>query len=466
MTISYPLPMRIIFCGLLIFGLTSCTKMETAPSLPAVDREAVAANVNNFSPFADTVVKAINIGGKEHQTLSGIVFEEDSLDLNYAIGSSTGIKGSQEPQLFESYRSGEVELSLPIDNGDYAITFYFAEPEDTRVGDRVFDVIVENKTRIDSLDVRLARDGKVLSSLARTVTDVTVLDGTLNIQLAKKKGTPVMHGLLVRKLQSNDPRNWQLVWNDEFEGEGKPDPEKWQYDIWPARKVNDEDQTYTDRLKNARVSNGVLILEAHKEQYNGAEYTSARLHNKDLGDFLYGRVDVRARVPHGQGTWAAAWMLPSDAFKYASNCEAGEDWQGSSTCDAWPNSGEIDILEHVGYDMQRLHGTVHNKAYYWRNWEQRKASFEGIDVDKEFRTYSLEWAPNYIIISYEGVPYFYYRNEQTGWRAWPFDHPYHVILNLAIGGAWGRAGGPIDDSIFPVQMEVDYVRIYQLAESQ
>ena len=114
--------------------------------------------------------------------------------------------------------------------------------------------------------------------------------------------------------------------------------------------------------------------------------------------------------------------------------------------------------------MNRVHGTVHTKSYYWVNFEQRKGSIEAEAVSENFRLYSLEWTPEYIFISYDDVPYFYYHNEGEGWEAWPFDHPYHIILNLAIGGGWGGAGGPTDDSIFPVRMEVDYVRIYQLAD--
>jgi beta-glucanase (GH16 family) len=149
---------------------------------------------------------------------------------------------------------------------------------------------------------------------------------------------------------------------------------------------------------------------------------------------------------------------------YPTSWALGEDWQGSRTCDAWPNLGEIDILEHVGYDMQVVHGTVHTKSYYWVNGEQRKASVEARNADKEFHVYSMEWSPEHIIVSFDDVPYSYYKNEGSGWQARPFDHPYNVILNLAIGGSWGRAGGPIDASIFPLRMEVDYVRIYQLAE--
>tara|TARA_R110002153_G_scaffold89665_12_gene219454 strand:- start:407 stop:1396 length:990 start_codon:yes stop_codon:yes gene_type:complete len=322
-------------------------------------------------------------------------------------------------------------------------------------------VLAQNTTVIEAMDVRLARDGKAMSALVRTANDIVVTDDKLRIGFKPIKGEPLLHAIIVRK-QITDTRDWQLVWNDEFDYQGAPDPLKWSHDLWAARKVNDEDQAYTDRAKNSRVEEGKLVIEAHKESYDNAEYTSARLHNLHKGDILYGKVDVRAKIPAGRGTWSAIWMLPSDPYTYSTTCTENEDWQGSSSCDAWPNSGEIDIMEHVGYDMQTIHGTVHNKAYYWINWEQRKASVEGKTVDQEFHLYSVEWSPSHIIVSLDKRPYFYYHNEGTGWQAWPFDKPFHLIMNLAIGGQWGRSGGPIDDRIFPVRMEVDYVRIYQL----
>lgn len=439
-------------CAISLFTLNGCS--DPVPSA-ATGSEPV------YHPLASNVVLAVNVGGPAYKGTDGVMYQADNLGLAGSKGQSGLVKGSQDPTLYTSFVQGPLALALPLENGRYAVTLKFAEPEDIAVGERVFDVLAEGQRVVDKLDVRLARDNQPFSALVRTVADVEVKDGVLNLDFSPVKGEPVLHALIVHKA-GEDPRPWQVVWQDEFDYQGAPDPARWQHDIWPARKVNEEDQAYTADRRNSRVEDGMLIIEAHKEDVGDARYSSARLHNKGVGDILYGRIDVRARIPAGLGTWSAIWMLPSDAFKYATNCEAGADWQGSSTCDAWPNSGEIDIMEHVGYDMHRVHGTVHNKAYYWVNWEQRKASVEGINVDQAFHTYSMEWSPERIIVYFDNVPYFHYFNQGEGWQAWPFDHPYHLILNLAIGGVWGRAGGPIDDSIFPVRMEIDYVRVSQL----
>ena len=123
-------------------------------------------------------------------------------------------------------------------------------------------------------------------------------------------------------------------------------------------------------------------------------------------------------------------------------------------------------MEHVGYDMNIVHGTVHNRAYYMQTREQRKGSVEAKNVDEAFHVYSLEWTPERIHIFFDGSLYFSYFNESTGWEAWPYDHPYHIVLNQAVGGDWGRAGGPIDDSIFPTRLEVDYVRVFKPVTTQ
>lgn len=450
MAMNYRTNAVLVGVSLLVSGLlTGCSSEPSTAPPPVVG-------------YADTVVWAVNVGGPAHDGIDGVTYRADEGVLGGTVQAMERVKGSQDSTIYQSYRAGDIVVQQPLPNGTYDLTFHFAEPEDLPVGTRIFDVFTEDTHVIESLDVRLARDGKHISALTRTVSGVEVTDGQLDVTFAASAGEPVLSALVVRQ-QVVDTRAWKLVWQDEFEYTGPPDSMLWNIETWPARKVNDEDQAYTAREKNVRVENGLLILEAHKEAYDTAEYTSGRIQSQGKGDILYGRVEVRAKLPAGQGTWPAIWMLPSNPYTYATTCSAPEEWQGSATCDAWPNSGEIDIMEHVGYDMNNVHGTVHNKAYYWINWEQRKGSIEAETVDEAFHVYALEWTPERIDVFYNGTRYFTYMNEGTGWRAWPYDHPYHLILNVAVGGMWGRAGGPIDDSIFPVHMEVDYVRMYQLA---
>ena len=464
---------RRLCCGFIASGLlAACSSDQSNPDIEVISDDSMVeqgvrpAEVGtgdiNF-PFNDSVVLALNIGGDEYLGQDGILYQADDGRPGRDFGMVDKVKGSQDPHLFSSYRSGAIDLAFDIPNGRYDLILKYIEPDDHKPGDRLFDVYVEGVQVAKDLDVVLARDGNPYSALEQAVIGVDVMDGELNIEFDASVSQPLLAGLVVRN-QHHDSRNWELQWSDEFDEDGPLNTDKWSFDEWPARKVNDEDQAYTSRAKNLRVENGRLIIEAHKEVYDKAEYTSGRIHSQGKGDFLYGKADIRAKIPAGQGTWSAIWMLPSDPFRYASTCEAGADWQGSDTCDAWPNSGEIDIMEHVGYDMHRIHGTVHNKAYYWINGEQRKASVDGVNVDEEFHIYSVEWTPEYISVFFDGSPYFFYANEGAGWRSWPFDQPFHLILNLAIGGAWGRAGGPIDDAIFPLQMEIDYVRVYSLEE--
>ncbi|MGB5345921.1 MAG: family 16 glycosylhydrolase [Woeseia sp.] len=411
------------------------------------------------------VTWAVNIGGPAYEGSDGTRYEAENSVSGGSLGTMEIVKGSQDPTLYQTYREGDIKIAREMPNGIYDITFHFAEPRDYGQGDRRLTALIDGTPVIDNLDVMRARDGKVDSALTVTVADIAINDGTLNISFEAAAGEPILNALVLRKRM---PRaaDWQLVWSDEFDYSGPPNPDKWQIDVWPARKVNDEDQTYTAREKNLRVENGHLIIEAFKEQLDDAEYTSGRLHSAGKGDFLYGRFEVRAKLPEGMGTWPAIWMLPSDPFKYATKCEAGEDWQGSPTCDAWPNSGEIDIMEHVGYEMGHIHGTVHNEAYYWAKWEQRKGRILVDDVASAFHIYALEWTPDDIRVFVDDHLYFVYVNERNGWQSWPYDQPFHVILNIAVGGMWGRSGGGIDDSIFPQRMEVDYVRVYERGETE
>jgi beta-glucanase (GH16 family) len=448
-------------------SLLGCSNQDVSSEkteMPLEASQLALVSETSSSALNQDVVWAVNVGGAEHLGADGIRYQADLFDLGAVLGQIDAIRGAQDPTVYKTYRAGEIHVVKSLPNGTYDISLMFAEPEDLPIASRIFDIFAEGQAVIQNMDVKLARDGNHHSALDRSVVGVEVTDGLLNIDLIPTKGEPVLNGFVVRKKQY-DASAWEMVWSDEFEIDGAPDSAKWSYDVWPARKVNTEDQAYTDRINNVRVKDGKLILEAHKERFDNAEYTSGRIHSLGKGDFLYGRAVVRAKLAAGQGTWSAIWMLPSDPFKYASTCGQGADWQGSDDCNAWPNSGEIDIMEHVGYDMNRVHATVHTKDYYWVKQNQRKASVEAKNVSETFHEYAIEWTPDRIDVFFDDTRYYTYINESGAWQAWPFDHPYHIILNLAVGGDWGRAGGPIDDSVFPAKMEVDFVRVYKPVDS-
>jgi beta-glucanase (GH16 family) len=408
------------------------------------------------------VVWALNVGGGQFNADSVLQYQSDDCTESARCLSVPAVEGTQVQPLYKSYRTGELLFSRPLDNGVYDLTLHFMEPEDLAKGERLFDVLAEGNVVIGNLDVRSSRDGRMRSALSRTIPNIQVDDGRFDISLRGLEGLPVISGFEVRQRQSADTSPWALLWSDEFNKDGAVDADKWNIETWPARKVNNEDQTYTTRAKNLRIKDGLLVIEAHKEDYAGAKYSSARVNSAGKMDILYGKLEVRARLPKGQGTWPAIWMMPTDPFRYATNCGPSKvDWQGNGACDAWPNSGEIDIMEHVGYDPNIVHGTVHTKDYVWVHWSQRKGSIKLDNVHENFYRYGLEWTPDSLTTTVNDIPYFTYYRDSDDWASWPFNHPFHMILNLAIGGDWGRAGGPIDDSAFPLRLEIDYVRAYR-----
>ena len=231
-----------------------------------------------------------------------------------------------------------------------------------------------------------------------------------------------------------------LVWHDEFDVRGLPNPERWAFEVGLVR--NNERQYYTQaRAENARIEDGMLVIEAHKEPYDGAAYTSASMTSR--ASWTYGRVEVRAQLPKGRGTWPAIWMLGTNIR------EVG-----------WPRCGEIDIMEHVGFDPGRIHANIHTGAY---NHVQRTNKGNSLLVtrpDEEFHVYELVWTPSQISALVDGQRYFTFAKEPGGDAVWPFDKPHYVILNLAIGGSWGGQQG-IDDAAFPARFLIDYVRVYR-----
>lgn len=255
----------------------------------------------------------------------------------------------------------------------------------------------------------------------------------------------------VKTAEEDDPtpKKYELVWSDEFDGSAL-DLDKWNY-AYGSGFGNQEKQFCTDRDKNLKVEGGNLIITALKEKYNNGntdyDYTSARITSKGKGFIKYGKVEARINLPSGRGTWPAFWMLP----------EVG----------SWPKYGEIDIMEHVGSDPTMISHAIHtndrngSKGNNWHNKQYLD------NVEGEFHTYGLEWVENAddgddcLIFTIDGKESKRIYQSVDDIDAWPFIREFYVILNLSIGGTWG---GYIDDNIFsnPVQMKVDYVRMYQL----
>lgn len=240
----------------------------------------------------------------------------------------------------------------------------------------------------------------------------------------------------------------KLVWADEFNYKGLPDSTKWGYDLGKGCPDNcgwgnNELEYYTKRLQNARVAKGKLTIEARKENFENAQYTSARMVTKNKGDWKYGRIEVKARIPAGTGMWPAIWMLPT-------NWEYG----------GWPHSGEIDIMENVGYWPDSALSTVHTGAYNGMLNTQKTKGVNRNDLSKKFHVYAAEWTADSICFFIDKVKYHVFKNDHTGAEAWPFDKAFHLLLNIAVGGNWGGKFG-VNDKIFPQKMEVDYVRVYQ-----
>lgn len=254
--------------------------------------------------------------------------------------------------------------------------------------------------------------------------------------------------------------DWQLVWSDEFDRDGLPDPAKWAYEEGFVR--NRELQFYTaGRTENARVEGGHLIVEARKERWPNpryrpdaperrwqdqrrfAEYTSASLTTRGRAAWTYGRIEARLKLPGGRGTWPAFWTLGTNIGQVG-----------------WPACGEIDILEYVGHEPGQVHANVHTRGFNHVRGNGRGARTEVPDAEKQFHVYAVEWTPRRLEFFVDAWKFFTLENDGTGVDSWPFDAPQYVILNLAIGGTWGGQKG-VDEAIFPQRLVADYVRVYQ-----
>ena len=246
---------------------------------------------------------------------------------------------------------------------------------------------------------------------------------------------------------------YALAWADEFNVDGLPDRSKWVYDTHANRTgwYNDELQYYSpERAENARVEDGRLLIEARRERlesapdFGGQNYTSSRMVIQGVADWTYGMFEARMKLPCGRGAWPAFWMLP--------------------TSGDWPGGGEIDVMEHVGHEPDQIYASLHTLTFNHAVGTGRTGQTTIADACEAFHTYQVEWTPELIRFFVDGAPYYEVANDQPGGRdAWPFDAPFYLILNVAVGGTWGGAQG-VDETIWPRRLEVDWVRVWQRDE--
>ena len=233
----------------------------------------------------------------------------------------------------------------------------------------------------------------------------------------------------------------RLVFQDEFDVDGAPDPRRWGHE--DGRIRNGELQHYTRSLRNARVEGGCLVIEAHREDHEGATFTAASVITKGKAAFRHARVEVRARLPRGRGVWPAIWMLGVDM-----------DTVG------WPKCGEIDVMEFVGFDPHAVHANVHSDTYNHMHGNGRGVRIPLGNASDEFHVYGVQWDTDRMVFTLDGRTTFTVHNDGTGVGSWPFDQPFYLLMNFAVGGSWGGQQG-VDDTVFPQRMAIDWVRVWQ-----
>lgn len=235
---------------------------------------------------------------------------------------------------------------------------------------------------------------------------------------------------------------WNLVWQDEFE-DTELDRTRWTFDIGGNGWGNQELQMYTDRPENIRIEDGILVIEAREEPelVGGRNYSSARIKTQGLHSWAYGRIEARIKLPHGQGIWPAFWMLGEDLYRKG-----------------WPGAGEIDILEFIGREPNRIYATVHAPGYSGGDGVGGSMFVPGDSLRNDFHVYAIEWEENQIRWYFDDQEYFRLTPADVP-DEWIFDHPFFIILNLAVGGRW--PGYPDETTTFPQFLYIDYVRVYE-----
>lgn len=240
---------------------------------------------------------------------------------------------------------------------------------------------------------------------------------------------------------------YKLLWQDLFEKDGLPDPELWNLETGGHGFGNGEAQFYTNRMKNAFVKDRILHIVAYKEDYQNRHYTSAKLTTEHKKTIMHGKIEVVAKIPEGDGTWPAIWLL-------------GNEFRTKG----WPVCGEIDMMEHVGHNPNVVHFSLHSKTNHFQINNQPTKVITQEGILGKFHEFSIEWDDNHISFFMDQVlQEKFEKPKQASRDKWPFNQPFYLILNLALGGTWG---GKIDDTIFPVDFQIKSVKVYERSETK
>ncbi|MGL1889254.1 MAG: glycoside hydrolase family 16 protein [Reichenbachiella sp.] len=351
---------------------------------------------------------------------------------------------------------GELSFDLLVQNaGRYKVTVNTQECDNAQFWIEDYVDNMDNRAYNVSGDISIQKE-----DCSGSVEGLPLKEGLHKMKIHFTSGTVNLQSLSFTKIRSyestpvtftqsteGESESWEIVWADEFD-QVNIDTAKWVYDLGDWGWGNNELQYYTENdTQNARIEDGFLVIEARKSQDDN-KWTSARLTTRGRESFLYGKIEFRAKVPHGRGNWAAGWTL------------------GDSYIDEldWPYCGEIDILESVGYEVNDstsdgiAHATVHTPAYYFKINNQISSVIDVKDIAKEFHTYAVIWTPSSVVGLVDGKEYYMY-DKTANEMEWPFNDPQNIILNLAMGGGWGGAHG-MDSTIQSQKFIIDYVRVY------
>lgn len=415
-----------------------------------------------------TVSCTSNQGNKKNQETSS---KSDSFSITVQaqdyVGSKTNeaVKFSEKNSGFVKVNANgwlEYKVQVP-ETGRYKIRLSGATSDTTKVVCWIEDNVYNKDGRTYNItgnmmlkkaspggtDNMIEKDGTPLAAGPHAMrlhydTGSVVFEKICFDLIRKHKSSPVV---LTQKTTGKD---WKLVWSDEFNGTGLPDTSKWTYDIGNWGWGNNELEYYTvNRLENARQEDGNLIIEARKDD-GVYPWSSARLTTRGKESFLYGKIEFRAKVPSGRGTWSAGWLL-------------GDEYKDELS---WPYCGEIDVLENVGFELDpktgngKTHASVHCGAYYFKLGNQPTSIVDVANMNNEYHIYSIEWLSGGVSILIDGKKYFDYHDTSNN-LTWPFNKPQNLILNLAMGGGWGGAKG-MDPEMKSAKFIIDYVRVYEL----